>query len=69
MGAYQWFGAWLLFIILLIAIAQIKAGRTILYYLLWLAVVLLVVSHYQEITNMFAGAGIIPAQNNGVTNA
>ncbi len=69
MQAFQWFGAWLLFILLLIALAQVRAGKTILYYLLWLAVVLLVVSHYQEITDMFASAGIIPAQNNGGSNA
>ena len=60
MSAFQWFAAWLLFILLLVGLAQLKAGRTILYYLLWLAVVFLIVSHYQEITSMFAAGGIIP---------
>lgn len=64
MKAFQWFAAWILFIVLLVAIAQVRAGRTLLYYLLWLAVVLLVVSHYQEITSIFAQGGIIP-QNGG----
>jgi len=65
----QWAGAWLLFILLLAMLAKTAAGKTIVYYLLWLAVVFLLVSHYQEINDLFSGAGITtssasPANNN-----
>lgn len=58
MSAIQWLGAWLLFILILVAIAQTEVGNRITYYLLWLAVVFLLVSHYQEITSIFALGGI-----------
>ncbi len=58
MIAIQWIGAWLLFILLLIGIGQTRAGKTIIYYLLWLAVVFLVVTHYQEIADILAQGGI-----------
>lgn len=60
MAFAQWFGAWLLFILLLVAFAKTAAGRTIVYYLLWLAVIFLLVSHAQEIADMFSAAGIVP---------
>lgn len=59
MSAFNWLGAWLLFILILMAIAQTKAGNTIAYYLLWLAVIFLLVSHYQQITDMFVAGGIV----------
>ena len=58
MSAINWMAAWLLFILILIGIAQTPWGKTILYYLLWLAVVFLLVTHYQEITDLFAKGGI-----------
>jgi len=74
MSAIKWLGGWLLFIILLVGLAQTKAGKTIVYYLLWLAVVFLILTHYQEIQDIFAGAGIatsggidtsLPVKNEG----
>lgn len=61
----QWSSAWAVFILLLVVIARTKAGNTIVYYLLWLLVVYLLVSHAGEITSMFAGAGIVPTQQGG----
>lgn len=58
MSAISWLGAWLLFILILIALAQTKIGNTLLYYLLWLAVIFLLVSHYQQITSIFQAGGI-----------
>lgn len=63
MPAFQWLGAWLLFIVILAGLAKTRAGKTLVYYLLWLAVLFLLVSHYQEITDMFVSAGIVPSGN------
>ena len=60
MSAINWFAAWLLFILLLAGIAQTPWGRTLTYYVLWLAVIFLLVSHYKEITDLFAQGGITP---------
>lgn len=60
MTAFNWLAAWALFIFIIIAIAQTKAGNTIAYYLLWLAVIFLLVSHYQEINDIFKAGGIVP---------
>lgn len=65
MAFAQWFGAWLLFILLLVAFAKTAAGKTIVYYLLWLAVIFLLVSHSQEIASMFSAAGIVPPTQGG----
>ena len=58
MAAINWFAAWLLFLLILVGIAQTPWGRTIFYYLLWLAVLFLLLSHYQEITDMLSQGGI-----------
>ena len=57
-NAFNWLAAWLLFILIIIALAQTNAGNTIIYYLSWLAVIFLLVSHYQEITNILQAGGI-----------
>ena len=67
MAFFQWFGAWLLFLLLLIAFAHTAAGKTIVYYLLWLAVVFLLLSHAEEIAGMFSAAGIVPANTGSIT--
>jgi len=68
MAFAQWFGAWLLFILLVVAFAKTAAGKTVVYYLLWLAVLYLLISHSQEIADMFSAAGIVPAQGGTTTN-
>ena len=60
MSAINWLGAWLLFILILLAIVQTKVGNTIVYYLLWLAVIFLLVSHYKQITDLLQAGGIVP---------
>ena len=60
MAFAQWFGAWLLFILLLAVLAKTAAVKTIVYYLLWLAVAYLLLSHSQEIASMLSAANIAP---------
>ena len=60
MAFAQWFGAWLLFILLLAVLAKTAAGKTMVYYLLWLAVAYLLLSHSQEIAGMLGAANIAP---------
>ena len=60
MAFAQWFGAWLLFILLLAVLAKTAAGKTMAYYLLWLAVAYLLLSHSQEIAAMLGAANIAP---------
>lgn len=52
-SALSWFSTWLIMILLLVVLAKITWGRTIVYYLLWLAVALLLYSHADELTSMF----------------
>lgn len=40
-------------ILLLVIVSKTGPGRTIVYYFLWLAVLLLLVSHSEELTVMF----------------
>ena len=58
MSAINWFAAWVLFLLILAGIAQTPWGRPIVYYLLWLAIVFLLLSHFEEITQLFAQGGI-----------
>ncbi len=58
MALIQWLSAWLLFILILALLARTAAGKTIFYYLLWLAVILLLVTNYQQIADLFAAGGI-----------
>lgn len=57
-GAVTFVGAWLLVIVFGIAIANTGWGKTIVYYVLWLAVIVLVLGQGQEISNMLNAAGI-----------
>lgn len=60
MSAINWLGAWLLFILILLMIVQTKVGNTLVYYLLWLAVILLLVRNYKQVTNLLQAGGIVP---------
>ena len=51
-GAFVWIVTWLLLIAVLVALAGTSWGKPIVYYTLWLAVVLLVVSHATELTSL-----------------
>lgn len=52
-GAIKWLATWLIMITLLAIMAQTSWGRTIVYWLMWLAVLLLLVTHADELTSMF----------------
>lgn len=67
MSFIRWFGAWFLFILLLVIFARTAAGKTIVYYLLWLAVAVLIVTHADEISGLFSAAGITPAASTQAT--
>lgn len=53
-GAISWISAWIVTILLLIMISRTGWGRSIVYYLAWLVVTFLVVTHYKEISALFA---------------
>ena len=52
-GVVSWVGTWLVMILLLSILAKTNAGKAVLYYLLWLAVVLLLVTHADELASFF----------------
>jgi hypothetical protein len=52
-GVVSWFGTWLVMIVFLIILSKTGWGRTFVYYLLWLAVALLLVTHADELTGFF----------------
>lgn len=53
LGALSWLTTWIIMIAFLAIIAQTSWGRTIVYWLLWLAVLLLLVTHADELTSLF----------------
>lgn len=52
-GAVTWIATWLIMITLLVIIAQTSWGRSVVYWLMWLAVTLLLVTHSDELTSLF----------------
>lgn len=58
----QWLAAWTLLIIALSLLASTGPGRVFVYYILWSSIVLLIVSHYQEITTIFQQGNITQGQ-------
>lgn len=49
--------SWLLFIILLMVLARTKIGHMLIVYVLWLAVILLLVVNYKAISNLLSPIG------------
>lgn len=52
MSAFQFFGAWILMIAFLAMLSATEWGKSIVYYLLWLAIALLLVTHVEEIKSL-----------------
>lgn len=52
MSVLQWFTSWIIMILLIIFMARTAWGKTIVYYLLWLALVLLLVLHADELSSL-----------------
>ena len=57
-----WIAAWTLIIVVLAIIAQTKAGHAIVYYILWLSVVFILVTHNSAITTIFQEGNILQGQ-------
>jgi predicted aspartyl protease len=57
MGFIKWITAWLLLITISVALSRTTPGERLLYYAIWLSIVLILVTHYQEITDLFLTAG------------
>jgi len=56
MPAFQFFVAWLMMIAFLAMLSTTEWGKSVVYYLLWLAVVLLLVTHVDEIKSLMPQA-------------
>ena len=52
MPAFQFFSAWLLMIVFLALLAATSWGKSVVYYTLWLAIALLLVTHVDEIKSL-----------------
>ena len=61
-GVIAWVAAWLILIVGLYAISRTKAGKAIVYYTLWLAVVFLLVTHAGVIQGIFTQGNIFQGQ-------
>lgn len=56
-----WFAAWILIIVALFGLSRSKAGHAAIYYTLWLLVILMIVTHFQQITSTLQSANIANA--------
>jgi hypothetical protein len=59
-GVFAWFIGWAILLGVLYGLSKTRAGKTIVYYSLWLAVVLVVVAYGKAWNSIFVSAGIIP---------
>lgn len=48
----KFLSTWAIMILLLVLLAKTSWGKTVVYWLLWLAVVLLIVTHSEELTSL-----------------
>jgi len=61
-GLIAWVAAWLILIVGLYALSRTKAGKTIVYYVLWLSAVFLLITHAGEIQGIFTQGNIFQGQ-------
>lgn len=52
-SAFAWLASWLVMILVLVALAQTEWGKRLVYYLAWLAVLFLVVTHFGDFSSLF----------------
>lgn len=64
-SAFSWLASWLVLIVFLIALAQTEWGKRIVYYLAWLSVALLLVTHSGEFVTLFGSFGTPPESTVG----
>lgn len=50
MGAFTWLASWMIMIFILIGLAQTEWGKRIVYYVAWLSLLFLIVTHSNEFT-------------------
>lgn len=65
LSAFKWLTSWLFILVTLIAMAQTQAGKRVVYYVAWLSVALLVVSHSDQFTGLFGAFGTPPESTIG----
>lgn len=51
-GAITWISTWVIMILLLVLVSKTSWGKPIVYWFMWLAVVLLLVTHADELTSL-----------------
>jgi hypothetical protein len=56
--SYGFFLGWSVLIIAFVLSMKFEGTKTIAYFILWLAVVLTLVAHYQELQTIVSGAGL-----------
>lgn len=61
-GVFAWFIAWAIVLGTLYGLSRTRAGKTIVYYVLWLSVVLVVVTHYSAISGVLTQGNITQGQ-------
>lgn len=57
-GIVSWVGTWAVMILLLIFLSKTQWGRPIVYGLIWLAILILLVTHADELTSFFNPAAL-----------
>jgi hypothetical protein len=58
MSAISFFLGWTVIFLILYAMTKSKVGKKLLYYILWLLLVLVLVTHSNEITTLINSTGI-----------
>lgn len=61
--AYSFFIGWGVIIALFWGATKLEWSKTIIYYVLWLSIVLLIVTHSQNLQSIIAGSGIQEASS------
>lgn len=61
-GFALWIAGWLLIITVIFLLSRSRAGQTVVYYVAWLSIVLVLVTHADAITTIFQQANITQGQ-------
>lgn len=64
--AFSFFIGWSVIIVAFWGATKFEGSKTVLYFTLWLAVLLTIVAHYQEIIQIVTGAGLPEVATNPV---
>jgi len=61
-GFALWVAGWILIIVVIFLLSRSRAGQTVVYYVLWLSIALVLVTHADAITTLFQQANIVQGQ-------